>query len=93
MKYPWIAGFLLSKAGVTKDRQAEWNWIRYMIGGKMFVAVCLDETDTPYYITHKLDPLEGDMPRQEYEDIIPGHYMNKSIGILLNQKALLKMNY
>ena len=58
MKYPWIAEFLLSKAGVTKDRQAEWNWIRYMIGGKMFVAVCLDETDTPYYITHKLDPLK-----------------------------------
>ncbi|WP_406022359.1 MmcQ/YjbR family DNA-binding protein [Succinivibrio sp.] len=78
MKYPWIDEFLLSKAGVTKDLQAEWNWIRYMIGGKMFAAVCLDETDTPYYITLKLDPLEGDMLRQEYEDIIPGYYMNKS---------------
>lgn len=78
MKYPWIDEFLLSKAGVTKDLQAEWNWIRYMIGGKMFAAVCLDGTDTPYYITLKLDPLEGDMLRQEYEDIIPGYYMNKS---------------
>lgn len=78
MKYPWIDGYLLAKAGVTKDLKIEWNWIRYMIGGKMFVAICLDENDMPHFITLKLDPLEGDMLRQEYEDIIPGYYMNKS---------------
>lgn len=43
MKYSWIDEFLLAKAGVTKDLQAEWNWIRYQIGGKMFAAVCLNE--------------------------------------------------
>ncbi len=42
MKYSWIDTELLQKPGVTKDLQAEWNWIRYHIGGKMFAAVCLD---------------------------------------------------
>ena len=44
----------------------------------MFVAVCLDENDAPYYITLKLEPLEGDSLRKQYEDIIPGYYMNKT---------------
>ncbi len=77
MKYTWINEYLLSKVGVTKDLQTEWNWIRYQIGGKMFVAVCLDDKDAPYYITLKLDPEQGDILRQQYEDIIPGYYMNK----------------
>ena len=35
--------YLLGKAGVTKDLQKDWNWIRYQIGGKMFAAVCLGD--------------------------------------------------
>lgn len=78
MKYSWIDTELLQKPGVTKDLQAEWNWIRYHIGGKMFAAVCLDDaTGKPVYITCKLDPAEGDFLRRQYEDIIPGYYMNK----------------
>ena len=78
MKYSWIDTEILQKPGVTKDLQAEWNWIRYHIGGKMFAAVCLDDaTGKPVYITCKLDPAEGDFLRRQYEDIIPGYYMNK----------------
>ncbi|MDK2807927.1 MAG: hypothetical protein PWP24_661 [Clostridiales bacterium] len=77
MRYTWIDDFLLNKRGVTKDLQAEWNWIRYHVGGKMFAAICLGENNEPYYITLKLDPCEGDFLRQQYEDIIPGYYMNK----------------
>ena len=77
MRYGWIDEYLLNKAGVTKDLQKDWNWIRYQIGGKMFAAVCLGENDEPYYITLKLEPSEGDFLRQQYEDIIPGYYMNK----------------
>ncbi len=76
MKYPWIDAYLLSKPGVTRNDE-NWNWQRYMLGDKMFAAVCLDETDTPYYITLKLDPLEGEALRKQYPDIHPGHYMNK----------------
>lgn len=77
MKYPWIDEYLLSKTGVTKDLQADWNWVRYYIGGKMFAAVLLDREDKPYYINLKLDPLEGELMRQQYPDIIPGYYSNK----------------
>lgn len=78
MKYEWIDEYLLKKPGVTKDLQKDWNWIRYQIGGKMFAAICLDDYDKPYYITLKLEPVEGDFWRQKYEDIIPGYYMNKT---------------
>lgn len=77
MQYTWIDEYLLDKPSVTKDLQKDWNWIRYQIGGKMFAAICLDDKDEPYYITLKLEPLEGDFLRQKYEDIIPGYYMNK----------------
>ena len=77
MRYVWIDEYLLSKTGVTKDLQQDWNWIRYQIGGKMFAAVCLNEKNEPYYITLKLEPAEGDFLRTQYEDILPGYYMNK----------------
>ena len=77
MRYPWIDEYLLSRPGVEKDYQPDWKWIRYKIGGKMFAAVCLDDADEPYYVTLKLDPLEGEFLRQQYEDILPGYYMNK----------------
>ena len=43
MKYDWIDEYLLAKKGVSKDFKEEWNWRRYMIEGKMFVAVCFDD--------------------------------------------------
>ena len=45
----------MSKKGVSQNRE-NWNWIRYMIGDKMFAAVCLDQQDVPYCITLKLTP-------------------------------------
>ncbi len=78
MKYPWIDEFLMEKPGVTKDLQKDWNWMRYQIGGKMFAAVCMDNDNKPYYITLKLEPMEGDFLRKQYEDIVPGYYMNKT---------------
>ena len=77
MKYPWIDEYLMAKRGVTKDLQAELNWIRYHIGGKMFAAVLLDHDDRPYYINLKLDPAEGELMRKQYPDVIPGYYSNK----------------
>lgn len=78
MKYDFIDDFLLSKKGVTKDFQTDWNWIRYKVDDKMFVAVCLDDNDKPVYITLKLNPIDGEFFRNSYEDIIPGYYMNKT---------------
>ncbi len=78
MKYEWLDAYLMKKTGVTRDLQKDWNWMRYQIGGKMFAAVCMNWDGRPYYITLKLEPLEGDFLRRQYEDIIPGYYMNKT---------------
>lgn len=78
MKYPWIDKYLLDKKGVTKDFKQEWQWTRYLLGDKMFAAVCKNEAGEEALITLKLEPSEGDFLRQQYEDIIPGYYMNKT---------------
>jgi len=76
MRYTWLDEYLMSKPSVTKNTESS-KWVRYMLGGKMFVAICLDDHDVPYYITLKLDPIEGEFFRKQYEDIVPGFYMNK----------------
>ena len=43
----------------------------------MFAAVCLNSDDSPYCITLKLEPSEGEFLRNQFEDIYPGYYMNK----------------
>lgn len=77
MSYPWLDDYLMEKKGVTKDFKVEWGWNRYLIGGKLFCAECLDDSGKPYYITLKLAPERGDALRQLYPDILPGYYMNK----------------
>jgi len=63
MRYDWVDAYLLAKPAVTKDLQAEWNWIRYKIGDKMFAAILLDDDDKPVYINLKLEPTEGEFLR------------------------------
>lgn len=77
MKYQWIDEYLKSKKGVSSDFKEEWNWTRYLLGDKMFAAVCKDDQGRDSLITLKLEPVEGQFLRQQYEDIIPGYYMNK----------------
>lgn len=78
MKYEWIDEFLMKKPGVNRDLQEEWNWIRYKIDDKMFAAICRDDDNKPVYITLKLEPSEGEFWRAQFEDVIPGYYMNKT---------------
>lgn len=77
MRYDWMDGYLMKKRAVTKDLQAEWNWIRYKVGERMFAAILLDDDDKPVYINLKLDPAEGEFLRGQYADIIPGYYSDK----------------
>ena len=78
MRYEWMDAYLLLRPGVQKDFKAEWNWTRYLVGGKMLCAVCHDESGGDVYITMKLEPLRGEFLRGQFEDIIPGYYMNKT---------------
>ena len=77
MRYEWMDEYLLAKRAVTKDLQAEWNWIRYKVGDRMFAAILLDRDDKPCYINLKMDPAEGEFLRGRYADIIPGYYSDK----------------
>ncbi|HCD43457.1 MAG TPA: DNA-binding protein [Lachnoclostridium sp.] len=77
MRYQWIDEYLKSMKGVSSDYKEEWNWTRYLLGDKMFAAVCKDDQGRDSLITLKLEPVEGQFLRQQYEDIIPGYYMNK----------------
>lgn len=77
MRYTWLDDYLMKKKGVTKDFKEEWQWTRYQLGGKMFAAVCKNEQGEDSLITLKLKPEDGDFLRRQYEDIIPGYYMNK----------------
>ncbi len=77
MKYPWLYEELAQKPGATQDFKEEWQWTRFLVGGKMFAAICKGEDGADALITLKLDPAEGRFFREQYEDILPGYYMNK----------------
>ncbi|MFC4410111.1 MmcQ/YjbR family DNA-binding protein [Chungangia koreensis] len=77
MNYPWLHDYLLNKKGVNKDYKEEWNWDRYMIGDKLYAAVCKNSEGKDDLVTLKLKPEEGELLREQYEDVIPGYYMNK----------------
>lgn len=76
MKYEWLDQYCLAKPGVEKDYKLEWDAIRYMIRGKMFVLHGGDKQGKPI-ITVKLEPMHGELLREQFQDIIPGYYMNK----------------
>lgn len=77
MNYTWIDEYCLSKKGVEKDFKEEWNAFRYMIMGKMFGMQGTDKVGKPI-ITIKLDPMLSTSLREQYSDIVPGYYMNKT---------------
>lgn len=76
MNYDWLDEYCLSKRGVQKEFKAEWNAIRYMLNGKLFAMRGGDKEGKPI-ITVKLDPMFGQLLRNQYRDIVPGYYMNK----------------
>lgn len=73
MKYGWLDEYCLAQVGATKEYKPEWDATRYMVDGKMFALWGGDKAGKPI-ITLKLDPVEGDMLRQQYKDIVPGYY-------------------
>ena len=50
----------------------------------MFAAVLLDDHNQPYYINLKLEPIAGELMRQQYPDIIGYH------SRILQQQAALE---
>ena len=78
MAYPWLDCYLREKPGTVYDFKEEWQWHRYLVGGKRYAAICLNDEGACTLVTLKLDPGEGDFLRQQYPgEVIPGYYMNK----------------
>ena len=80
--YEWLDGYLRAKKGAVSDFKPEWGWQRYLVGGKMFAAVCRPGPEHKDYggrelVTLKCEPLLAEALRQEYPDVIPGFYMDK----------------
>lgn len=80
--YEWLDGYLLSKPGAVSEFKAEWGWLRYLVGGKQFVAVCTPgEAYKPHagrtMVLLKCDPMLAELFRQQYADVVPGFYSDK----------------
>jgi len=77
MKYDWIDGYCLTKTGTVRDYKVEWDATRYLVGDKMYVMMGTNKEKKPI-ITVKCEPIFGQSLRDQYPDIIPGYYMNKT---------------
>ncbi len=72
-----IDGCLLGQPGTEKEFQPAWRAYKYLLGGKMYAFVGTNDQIKRPILTLKLDPAYSEMLRREYDDIVPGYYMNK----------------
>lgn len=72
-----VREYCLSKPHAAEDFQVDWDATRFFVGGKMFALIGCHKTGEPI-ITLKCEPAEAEVLRSRYQDIIPGHYMNKT---------------
>lgn len=80
--YPWLDAFLLAMPGAEKEYKAEWAWMRYLVCGKQFAAVC--QPDVKYephrgrkMVLLKCEPGLSELFRAQYPDVVPGFYSDK----------------
>ena len=84
-KYPWLDEYLISKPGATKDYKAEWGWLNYRVGGKIFAAMVRPSAKyDPLYaekdlLNLKCEPMRAELLRGEYPEVMPGFYIDKRI--------------
>lgn len=94
MKTSEVDAYLHAKPGAEKDFKAEWEWWRYLVGGKMFAAEFTvgPEHKEPYkgrrLLTLKCDPAWAEALRAEFPDAVyPGFYMDKRNWISIDLDA------
>jgi len=81
-RYPWLEDYLLTKPGAAAEFKIEWQWMRYLVGGKQFAAICTPGEAYGEYagrtmVLLKCNPQLSDALRAEYPDIVPGFYSDK----------------
>lgn len=75
--YQWLDGCLQKQPSTEKEFQPAWQAYKYLLCGKMYAYIGIDDRNTRPIVTLKLEPAFSDMLRSKYEDIVPGYYMNK----------------
>ena len=76
-KYQWLDICLQDKFSTMKEFHPAWQAYRYLLCGKMYAYIGIDDRNGRPIITLKLEPMFSDLLRREYEDVIPGYYMSK----------------
>jgi predicted DNA-binding protein (MmcQ/YjbR family) len=76
-KYRWLDEHLQKQPATVKEFQPAWQAYKYLLSGKMYAYIGVNDKNGRPIITLKLEPTFSDMIRQEYADVIPGYYMNK----------------
>ncbi len=76
-KYRWLDEHLQDQPSTVKEFQPAWQAYKYLLGGKMYAYIGVNDKNGRPIVTLKLEPIYSDMLRREYADIIPGYYMNK----------------
>ena len=75
--YQWIGECLLKNPSTEKAFQPAWQAYKYLLCGKMYAYIGIDDRNKRPILTLKLEPMFSDILQKEYQDIVPGYYMNK----------------
>ena len=72
--YQWLDECLQKQPSTEKEFQPAWQAYKYLLCGKMYAYIGIDDRNGRPIITLKLEPVFSDMLRSKYEDIVPGYY-------------------
>ena len=83
---PWLADYLAGFPGVTTDYKAEWGFLHYRVGGRIFAIICTPDARYKEHAGRSLVTLscDGRMSeglREQYADIVPGFYADHRFWI------------
>lgn len=76
-QYQWLDECLLDQPATVKEFQPSWQAMKYLLRDKMYAYIGMNDKSERPLITLKLEPEFSELMRREYEDIVPGYYMNK----------------
>lgn len=76
-QYRWLDEYLQKQPATQKEFQPAWQAYKYLLGGKMYAYIGVNDKNGRPIITLKLEPAHSEMLRRDYADIVPGYYMNK----------------
>lgn len=75
--YSWLDKYLQKQPATEKEFQPAWQAYKYLLRGKMYAYIGVNDQNGRPILTLKLEPMYSDMLRRKFVDIVPAYYMNK----------------